>query len=372
VKQARAMRQALGWVLLAGWGALLSVAVAADAVGRADQPPEQAEPPPTLEATGLYSDFARREIDPRHLHFAPQYPLWTDGAAKRRWISLPPGGVIDASDPDAWVFPVGTRFWKEFAFDGQPVETRFMELGPGGEWLFAAYEWSRDGEEARLAPVRGRGSAFPLEGGRFHAIPSVSDCGVCHKSRSTRVLGFSALQLSPDRDPSALHGEADLSESIDLAYLRDHDLIVGLPEEFGDVPPRIAAETPTERAALGYLHGNCGHCHNATGKLSDLDLVLDQPVGSPERATHSTTVGRMIREPPPGLPPEAILRVAPGQPDRSGLLHRMASRHAALQMPPLGTQLVDDEAIALLRQWIGELPEDDVEVTLATTREDDP
>ena len=45
------------------------------------------------------------EIDPRNLAFAPQYPLWTDGAAKRRWISLPPGTAIDASDPENWVFP---------------------------------------------------------------------------------------------------------------------------------------------------------------------------------------------------------------------------------------------------------------------------
>ena len=85
-----------------------------------DAVPQQAarKPPPTLQETGLYSDFATLEVDPRHLAFSPQYPLWTDGAAKRRWISLPPGSAIDGSDPDAWVFPVGTRLWKEFSFGG--------------------------------------------------------------------------------------------------------------------------------------------------------------------------------------------------------------------------------------------------------------
>ena len=63
------------------------------------------KPPQTLQETGLYVDFATLHVDPDHLAFAPQYPLWTDGAAKRRWISLPPGTAIDASDPDAWVFP---------------------------------------------------------------------------------------------------------------------------------------------------------------------------------------------------------------------------------------------------------------------------
>jgi hypothetical protein len=32
----------------------------------------------------------------------------------------------------------------------------------------------------------------------------------------------------------------------------------------------------------------------------------------------------------------------------------MESREAVLQMPPLGTELVDDEAVALLRRWIAE------------------
>src|SRR5829696_2454750 len=65
-------------------------------------PQPAAHKPPTLQETGLYSDFATLEVDPRHLAFSPQYPLWTDGAAKRRWISLPPGSAIDGSDPDAW------------------------------------------------------------------------------------------------------------------------------------------------------------------------------------------------------------------------------------------------------------------------------
>jgi hypothetical protein len=35
-------------------------------------------------------------------------------------------------------------------------------------------------------------------------------------------------------------------------------------------------------------------------------------------------------------------------------MQRVSSRAAALQMPPLGTELVDDEAVALLQRWISE------------------
>jgi hypothetical protein len=303
-------------------------------------------PPPTLGDTGLYSDAERLVVDPAHLGFAPQYPLWTDGAVKRRWISLPPGTAIDGSDPDAWVFPVGTRLWKEFAFDGRRVETRFIERRPEG-WLFAAYEWSADGREAVLAPERGRRGAYVFEDGRAHTIPGASDCRVCHEAGPAPVIGFSLLQLAPDRDPAAPHAEP---AGVDLDDLVQAGLLVGLPAT--ERAPRIAAESAVERAALGYLHGNCGHCHNADGPLGKLGLRLRHSAGAEIAPAIATAVGQPVAKPAPGQPAEAVLRIEPGRPDRSAIVVRMASRYAALQMPPLGTELADQQALDLVRQWI--------------------
>jgi hypothetical protein len=312
-----------------------------------------AEPPASLRDTGLYVDFDGRAVDPALLAFTPQYPLWTDGAAKRRWISLPPGTAIDASDPDAWMFPVGTRFWKEFAFGGRPIETRFIERRPDG-WLYAAYRWTEDGRDAPLAPPRGVGGTYPLAGGRAHAIPAVTDCRVCHESGRTPVLGFSLLQLSPDRDPGALHVEPGAA-ALDLADLVAAGLLVGLPPALLGTPPAIAGRTATERAALGYLHGNCGHCHNADGPLARLALELRHVTGAAAEPGVATTVGRPVVDPAPGQSPDATLRIAPGDPARSVVLQRIASRWAALQMPPLGTEIVDADAADLIRRWIAGL-----------------
>src|SRR5688572_24156197 len=82
--------------------------------------------------------------DPRNLAFSPQYPLWSDGAHKRRWIQLPPGTAIDATRPDAWVFPPGTRLWKEFALE-RPIETRLIEQLADGSWRYATYVWNEEG-----------------------------------------------------------------------------------------------------------------------------------------------------------------------------------------------------------------------------------
>ena len=81
--------------------------------------------PQRLSDTGLYVANSMR-VSADNIAFAPQYPLWSDGTSKRRWIYLPPGAAIDASRVDAWEFPVGTRLWKEFGYDRR-VETRYIE-----------------------------------------------------------------------------------------------------------------------------------------------------------------------------------------------------------------------------------------------------
>ncbi|WP_230533735.1 hypothetical protein [Microvirga roseola] len=321
-------------------------------------------PLPTLQETGLYDDFGSLQIDPSHLAFAPQYPLWSDGAVKRRWISLPPGTTIDAADPDAWVFPVGTRFWKEFSFSGRRVETRYLERRSDGQWLYAAYAWSADGREAHLVGPRGKRGAYQLANGRSHTIPGIGDCKACHLGDRVEVLGFSALQLSPDRDPGALHAEPRPEPGIDLRYLVDKGLLVGLPQAMLETPLRIVAKSPTERTALGYMHGNCGHCHNEQGSLQNIGLFLRQNAGAIGQSALATTIGYPVRKPAPGQSPDAVLRIDPRHPKRSGLMQRVSSRYPALQMPPLGTELVDIEAVSLLYRWISEHGEPREEVHL--------
>jgi len=328
--------------------AAAAVALIVLAVSKAVPQAATSGAPETLQDTGLYSDFAALQVDETHLAFSPQYPLWTDGAAKRRWISLPPGTAIDTSDPDAWSFPVGTRLWKEFSFAGQRVETRFMERRPDG-WLYAAYAWSADGRETQRVSARGRRGAYPLEGGRSHAIPGVTDCKVCHQGGRSEVLGFSAVQLSPQRDPDALH--ADASSGIDLDALVERGLLVGLPASLREAP-RIGAASALERTALGYLHGNCGHCHNEQGPLRNVGLFLRQTAGATAQGAIASTVNHPVRKPAPGQSHDATLRIEPQHPDRSVLMQRIASRSPALQMPPLGTELTDRQAVDLIRRWI--------------------
>jgi hypothetical protein len=316
--------------------------------------PTDSWPPPRLRDTGLYNDWASRTIAPANLPYSPQYPLWSDGAAKYRWMRLPRGTSIDASNPDVWRFPVGTKFWKEFQF-GRRVETRFIELTRAG-WQFAAYQWNEDETDAVLAPEAGIRQSAVIHDGVRHAIPSRSDCRACHVAGPVRILGVTALQLSPDRDPLAPHAETPPPDAMDLTSLVARGLIRGLPAALLASPPRVVAPTPTARAALGYLQANCGGCHNDVGELKSLDFTLSFTV---KRTSSSlprpllTALGRPSRF-KLSASPETVERICAGQPDKSMVVARMESRNPLVQMPPLGTRLVDTDAVQLIRRWIAE------------------
>jgi hypothetical protein len=342
--------------------------VAAPAGARVDR--GAAAPPPRLADTGLYEDFAARKLHRDVLGFSPQYPLWTDGASKRRWIRLPPGTAIDASNPRSWRFPLGTKLWKEFAYR-QRVETRFMELTAAG-WTYATYVWTEDGGDAVLAPERGVAAAYVRTSGDVrHDIPGVLDCKACHQGRDSEVLGFELLQLSPDRDPLAPHATSNPGD-VDLAALAERGLVRGLPASLATDPPRVAARTPRERAALGYLHGNCSSCHNSSGPLASLGMSLVAPVAGSgavpaERGARETAVG-VESEYRLAATGRTAPRIAPGDPAGSLLVQRMSSRHASMQMPPLGTSTVDAEAVSLVSSWIRQLPPDAVSLRTESTR----
>ena len=170
------------------------------------------------------------------LPFEPRFALWSDDAAKKRWIWLPEGTQIDTSDMDYWLFPVGTRVFKEFSRDGVRVETRMMTKRERGGWQRVAYQWRDDQSEAD-AVIDGVTDAS----GTDHDIPSQEDCGTCHFRTPDKLLGFSAIQLAWDNpDP----------EAWTLARLAEADKLT-------TVPPAIELPgTEIATAAMGYMHAN--------------------------------------------------------------------------------------------------------------------
>lgn len=312
--------------------------------------------PERLTDTGLF-DGDRAGVVARGVRaFSPQYPLWSDGLSKRRWIQLPAGGVVDGSNEHAWTFPAGTRLWKEFSFQGRKVETRVLWKGTTG-WNYGSYAWNDDGTEAVLAPEEGLITRIEVAPGRRHVIPSRADCAACHGSPDRgRPLGFNALQLSADRDPGAIHGEPLQEGMQTLDVLLKEGWLHG-GTETAAAAPRIRTQDPSTRAVLGYLAANCSHCHDGSGEIAALAPVIRYP----DLLQDGDAVARSLLDAPtswqlPGVEHGSTVLVEPGSPERSALLARMKSRAPSSQMPPLGTVLRDGQAIDAVARWIAERP----------------
>jgi hypothetical protein len=298
--------------------------------------------PATLDLTGLYTSPASDPTDtaPYVNEYTPSYPLWSDGANKKRWIYLPACTQIDTSDMDHWVFPIGTRFWKEFRIGDILVETRFLHrFGPGdADWLFAAYQW----DPSVQTPTAGNTIYVPHgvgnANGTPHDIPDQSDCGLCHGHLPEHVLGFSAFELTGS--PGA----------IDINVLsQQHLLTVAAPDGF--TPPG----TSTQQAGLGYLHANCGICHNAFFSATptsppQMRLLVGQ---STLEATDTFTT--MVNVPTQNPEFLGIPRIKPGDHAGSEIYMRMSVRGDDRQMPPVATEDVDPDGLAAVAAFIDSL-----------------
>lgn len=315
--------------------------------------PADPAPPRRLSETGLYLPNRPGAVDPRNRPFAPQYPLWSDGLAKKRWVYLPPGTTIDATNVFGWNFPIGTRFWKEFALDGRKVETRFLWKAAVDRWVFASYVWSEDGVDAVLAPEDGVPDVIEVALGRRHSIPSRNDCGACHANSEVRPLGFNALQLSTDRDPNALHAEPLQPEMLTLRQLVEEGVLAPEPKDLLTDPPRIRTANALTRSVLGYLATNCGACHNGRGDIAAAGpTIRHEDLLKDGDAVARNLAGQLTSWQIPGVAEGSSVLVHPGAPELSALVVRMRSRSPSSQMPPLGTVVRDQKAVDAIAEWI--------------------
>jgi mono/diheme cytochrome c family protein len=117
-------------------------------------------------------------------------------------------------------------------------------------------------------------------------------------------------------------------------------------------PPRIHTSDPATRAVLGYFAGNCGHCHNGGGDIAYDGPSLRYSDILDGDAVAAALLAKATSWQVPGLPEGASLMLSRSHPEASAMLVRMKSRRPSSQMPPLGTNLRDEEAIARVQRWL--------------------
>ncbi len=298
-----------------------------------------------LSEMDLYSNFATKAVDTvRNVPFAPNYALWSDGALKKRWVSIPTGGKIDNSSMDYWKFPIGTRFWKEFStngLNGTLLETRLVERIGDTEYRMGAYVWNAAGTEAEWTLVGAQNV-----NGTNHDVPSLAQCQRCHDGEPGRGLSFSALQL---------YNATPLSLA-DLTAKNMFTVGVNGTKNYG------ATGTAVDKAAMGYLHANCGHCHNPNNAQTFpiIDMILRLSTGDADGTIFDTKMYKQIVNRPTSLfviPGQtASFRVVGGNPAQSAIMYRMSRRGETAQMPPIASEEVHTVGVEAVRAWIETLP----------------
>jgi hypothetical protein len=289
--------------------------------------------------------------------YTPGVTLWSDGAEKQRYLALPAGTQIDSSDMDVWKFPVGTKAFKEFRFDGKLVETRMMWKRGEHDWVAATYIWDDANTAAALNT-----SQRPTVLDTGYEIPDGKDCGRCHHGGADKLLGVEAVALAL---PTA--------RGVTLASLVADGLLSDPPDHTMIALPEDA--TGKAAAALGYLHANCGMpCHSSRGLGDETNLLLrlradefwppaDEDAGSAatgpaEVTTTDAWVASIDKEPTTASVAQRFpgaYRITPGFHDRS-LLWLLSHRRGEYQMPPLVSHRIDEAGTQSIADWIDALP----------------
>lgn len=310
--------------------------------------------PARLSDSGCLSDTARLAPAVDLIPYLVNAPLWTDGAIKQRYISLPPGSTIDVAADGTWSFPDRSVLVKHFLIEGvrgdpqtrYPVETRLM-VRRGGSWRFLKYRWN----EARTDAERLEGQviepmSFVLEGGTQQDIdylfPSHGACTACHSIPTKLALGPRTEQIN--RPPAHRPGtnQLDAFEALGLftAPAGANRPSIPDPSDRG-----LSAET----RARAWLHANCAHCHQPGGwapPTLDLDLRFSRTL---EQARICDVYVQY-----PLFPRLGRWRLRPGRPQDSTLYTRLVSEPVS-RMPPAGVSWPDPDGAALVREWITQL-----------------
>ncbi len=310
--------------------------------------------PPTLAATGAFSDLATLTPNPGIIPYKINVPFWSDDTIKSRWFSIPDTNLtMDFENTAHWAFPASTVWIKHFEIDmeqGNPstrrrLETRFL-VKTDDNVYGATYRWTGP-TAADLVPEEGMTenlqrtiAGSPVS--QQWTYPSRGSCLSCHTPEGGHALGFSTVQLNCDQ----VYGSETENQ---INALRDSGYF-GNPASVPPVrslpwlAPADDTTTSIEHRARSWLHANCSQCHHGSGianwdaristNLSEAD-ILDALLND----SKGDAANRVI---------------APGDTDHSMILTRIATRGSG-QMPPIATSVVDDSGVALVTNWINEL-----------------
>ncbi|HLJ93421.1 MAG TPA: PQQ-dependent sugar dehydrogenase [Gemmataceae bacterium] len=327
--------------------------------------------PRKLSETGLFASMKSHQPAAGVMPFSIHASQWADHATAERFVAVPGESTIRMYDSP---IPIPETFFSGQVFlpkDGVLAKTISLEMERGNPesrrrletqvlhydgtaWRAYSYAWNDEQTDATLVSSTGMDRTVLVTdaqapGGRRQQTwhyPSRAECMQCHNPWTGHALAFTLAQLNKDHPYGPVtDNQLRTLEHAGIIKLVAKQGRFKLPEHLSDPwDPR----TNLSERARSYLHVNCSHCHQfGAGGTADLTLRHEVPL---------TQTKILDVRPVQGTFEIADARIlAPGDPYRSVLYYRM-SKLGRGRMPHIGSEIVDEQGLRLIHDWIQSLP----------------
>ena len=260
--------------------------------------------------------------------------LYSNYAKKQRLVKIPTGTTLTQNGSGIPTFPDGTILVKTFYYyldetdtslGKEIIETRLLIKGDG-EWNVASYEWNtsqteailkKDGLDTQVSWIDSQGNSRTID----YRIPSQTECIKCHQNNSSVVpLGPSLRNLNRN----VVRGGLTINQ---LSHLQS----VGILNTFdisqaGNIPDYNDVTVSLSERGRAYLDMNCATCHNPNG------LPEAEKKGYDFRYETALDDTRILKK-------------------KNKIIEVMEEG----RMPDVGTTVVDEEGLELIREYINSL-----------------
>jgi hypothetical protein len=329
--------------------------------------------PALLSGTGAFSNTTNRTPAAGLIPYTPNEPQWKDNALGSWHMALPasagssaPGGQIQFLPTNAWTFPAGSVFVKNFdlvvnetnaAVPPRRLETELLVRDINGSVYGANYKWRPDNSDADLLSINLSENILITNATGVRTqnwyFAGPADCAECHNSSvannasGINVLGVNTRQLNGSQTYPAT-GVADNQ----LRVLNRLGLLNPAFNEtaisgYAHLSPMTNLSASLQDRVRSYLDANCEECHQPGGQGPTWDARYDTPLAQQDITNFPAAF-------PLGISDNACV-VKAKDIWRSVLLARVNTTNQNIQMPDF-RNLIDTNAVQTIAEWINSLP----------------
>jgi len=279
-------------------------------------------------------------------------PLFSDYALKKRFVFVPEGKSIPFEATGTLDLPEGSILIKQFYYEEggieDLIETRLLIHEADG-WKPETYIWNSDKSDAERSKVgESRQMTINVNGSDQifnYLIPNENQCKNCH-GKDGKIEPIGPVVSNLNKSYTYTDGTTNqIDKWISLGILDDHDLT--------DVPqwPTIDDGTASlDTKARAYLASNCSSCHRPGGAAFNSGLFLEY------ENDDDASLGIFKRPVAAGAGAGGLeYDILPGDAENSIMYYRMNSSEVEVRMPELGRELIHEEGVELIKNWINNL-----------------